>query len=160
METIKDRAVGAEKQVELITAKYANVHHLDLSSQVNHLKREYEQLLLTHKDVKAERDLLKIESQVLQNLSAENRKFHSPYPQYAQNTLMTQNTHMTQNTQMEPKSLSSVFHNSNLYQNKENAPHPHNPANVVNNTTFGKTELEHVKPQFLTRFRKHQTTTI
>lgn len=139
LEAMRNRAETAEKQVELMTEKYANIH-LESSSHINYLKREYEQLIVSHKDVKAERDLLKIENQVLQNVSAENRKFHSPFPQY------TQNTQMTQNDKFEMGSVSPISMNSHVYyeKNKENVPQPQNLMHVINNATFGKSEFEQV----------------
>lgn len=63
----QEKITSLEKQLVMATEKYVGQNTQE-SQTVMNLRKEYDQLLQCHKDVKAERDLLKLENNVLQNL--------------------------------------------------------------------------------------------
>ena len=65
---MKIRAETAEREVQALVKKQINVQ-IDSSSEIIQLRKEYEQLWISYKEVKAEKDLLQLENQVLQNIS-------------------------------------------------------------------------------------------
>ena len=70
IEELREKAENAERQVKLITEKYAS-YDFESSEETKRLRNEYEKLVQNYKEIKSERDLLKLENQVLQNMSAE-----------------------------------------------------------------------------------------
>lgn len=103
----KEKTESKERQIQIITEKYAS-QHVDTSEQAKQFKSEYDQLVTSYKEVKAERDLLKLENQVLQNMqlktASNNSKRETPWSKNYQTSL----------TPMQKESVS--------YYNKENIP--------------------------------------
>eukprot|EP00343_Euplotes_focardii_P002187 CAMPEP_0205806238 /NCGR_PEP_ID=MMETSP0205-20121125/9705_1 /ASSEMBLY_ACC=CAM_ASM_000278 /TAXON_ID=36767 /ORGANISM="Euplotes focardii, Strain TN1" /LENGTH=183 /DNA_ID=CAMNT_0053078743 /DNA_START=520 /DNA_END=1071 /DNA_ORIENTATION=+ len=145
MEKMKETVENSERQVQMITEKYA-IHNVDSNGQIDNMKSEYQQLINVHKEVKSERDLLKMENQVLQNMITDIKKKENNH----YNNILRENSVL----QNQKSDLSPISYN-NFETNKENYSSAVNVDSNIPMSTFGNTLKNEVIERALARPKTH-----
>ncbi|CAI2367779.1 unnamed protein product [Moneuplotes crassus] len=100
IDILKEKIDSTERQLVMMAEKYAATDKIE-PERVANIKKEYEQLLSCHKEVKAERDLLKLENKAFEDMSKDKT------PTYSQGQYTSSSLNNVQNPSIPQPMLSN-----------------------------------------------------